>query len=89
MLSWPHWHWAVLLLYGGHIALNQLGNVVKAGDDFKMDYGSTSDTKITDMTIKHAHCWHTEQMFSKFQFGAGNYDKEDFTQKGNMDTTTD
>jgi hypothetical protein len=21
--SWPHWHWAVLLLYGGHVALNQ------------------------------------------------------------------
>jgi hypothetical protein len=22
--SWPNWHWPVMLLYGGHIALNQV-----------------------------------------------------------------
>jgi hypothetical protein len=22
--AWPQWHWPVLLLYGGHIALNQV-----------------------------------------------------------------
>jgi hypothetical protein len=22
--GWPNWHWPVLLLYGGHIALNQV-----------------------------------------------------------------
>jgi hypothetical protein len=31
--SWPHWHWPVLLLYGGHIALNQvsLKTIISAG----------------------------------------------------------
>ncbi len=24
ILGWPHWHHAVLLLYGGHVALNHV-----------------------------------------------------------------
>ncbi len=92
VLSWPYWHWAVLLLYGGHVALNQVGSVgsvVKAGGAFKMDHGTTATTDIGDLTIKHAHCWHTDNLFSKFHFGLGNYDKKDFSSRGKMSTVVD
>ena len=55
-LSWPHWHWPVLLLYGGHVALNQVGSsttvVVSSGTNGRMDFYSTSDTKISDHSVK-------------------------------------
>jgi hypothetical protein len=54
-----------------------------------MDYGTTAKTAISDLTIKHAHCWHTDTIFSKFHFGLGRYDDMDFTSRSNMSTTTD
>ena len=35
------------------------------------------------------HCWHTEEMFSKFQFGYGKYDEVDFTNREDMSTVRD
>ena len=55
-LSWPHWHWPVLLLYGGHVALNQVGSsttvMVSSGTNGRMDFYSTSDTNISDHSVK-------------------------------------
>ena len=55
-LSWPHWHWPVLLLYGGHVALNQVGSstsvVVSSDTNGRMDFFSTSDTKTSDHSVK-------------------------------------
>ena len=49
-LGWPHWHWAVLLLYGGHVALNQVASyttvVVSSDSNGHMDFFSTSKINI-------------------------------------------
>ena len=87
--SWPFWHWPVLLLYGGHVAVNQLGpenvQLSKAGVA-EMDHGTTSTGVLSD-SIKHVHCWHTEEMFSKFAFTRGDYSKIDLTEYENMNST--
>ena len=45
--SWPHWHWPVILLYGGHVALNQVGSVLKSSkENGQLDYGTTGKTNI-------------------------------------------
>lgn len=46
-------------------------------------------SRFSELSIKHAHCYHTEEMFSKFKFGAGAYDSQDFSNMSNMDTTRD
>ena len=54
-LGWPHWHWPVLLLYGGHVALNHIGSsatvVVSSDTNGRMDFPSTSNDNI-DHSIK-------------------------------------
>ena len=56
VLSWPHWHWPVLLLYGGHVALNQVGSstsvMISSDKNGRMDFFSTSDKNISDHSIK-------------------------------------
>ena len=45
---------------------------------------------MTDiLSLQHVHCWHTEDMFSKFQFGSGKYDDVDFTNREGMTTVRD
>ena len=39
--------------------------------------------------MKNAHCWHTGEIFSKFDFGAGAYDDQDFSNMSEMATTRD
>jgi hypothetical protein len=55
----------------------------------QMDFFSTSTEPSNATFIKHVHCWHTEEMFSKFQFGQGKYDKTDFTPQADMATIRD
>ena len=43
----------------------------------------------SDLSIKNAHCWHTEKTFSKFKFGTGKYDSQDFSNMSDMATTRD
>jgi hypothetical protein len=77
--GWPHWHWPVLLLYGGHVALNHLGprGVVKSDSGTaELDYQSTLTETMSD-SVKHIHCWHTDNMFSKFAFQSGKYNDLD------------
>lgn len=69
--AWPGWYKGVSLLYGTEIATNHLvDNLIV---DYRMlDYGSTNKDSV--MTHPHIHCWHTDDMFSKFYFLAGKYD---------------
>ena len=39
--------------------------------------------------MKNAHCWHTSEVFSKFDFGAGAYDSKDFSNMSEIATTRD
>ena len=43
----------------------------------------------SDLSVKNAHCWHTSEVFSKFDFGAGAYDSQDFSNTSEMATTRD
>ena len=86
--GWPHWHWPVLLLYGGHIALNQLGpkhvQLSQTGVA-EMDSSTTLNEPLQGW-IKHIHCWQTDSMFSKFEFEIGNYSQIDLSGYMNMST---
>ena len=44
---------------------------------------------MTGISLQHVHCWHTDDMFSKFQFGYGKYDDVDFTNREGMTTVRD
>ncbi|CAF1152521.1 unnamed protein product [Rotaria sordida] len=78
IMLWPEWHYGVLLLYGGHLAINHL----IAGENFDigladklLDQGVTSkdQTDINKNFRLHLHCWHGNDPFSKFAFKAGKY----------------
>jgi hypothetical protein len=67
-----------------------VGNVVLSNAENRvMDFYSTSEVNASDLTIKHVHRWHTDDMFSKFMFGAGKYDAVDFTPQAAMTTIRD
>ncbi|WLV25333.1 hypothetical protein QR721_03640 [Aciduricibacillus chroicocephali] len=69
--QWPSWYRGVATMYACEIAANHLVGQIKV-DPTKLDVGSASDDSIEGHP--HIHCWHTDNMFSKFQFTAGNYD---------------
>ncbi|KAF4725543.1 hypothetical protein FOZ62_024232 [Perkinsus olseni] len=89
--SWPHWHRAVALLYGGHVALNHIGDnvLISGAENGFMDFQSVKTEPITNKQIKHVHCWHTRELFSKFEFHEGAYDQLDLTPFLDMSTTRD
>jgi hypothetical protein len=86
--GWPYWHWPVILLYGGHIALNQIPSnhilEYKEGE-VEMDK-ATSTTNPMGLGTKHLHCFHGEGFFAKFKFYAGEYKDMDVTKYAAMDT---
>jgi hypothetical protein len=55
----------------------------------QMDFVSTSIRPSNTSSIKHVHCWHTDDMFSKFMFGMGKYDGMNFKPQANMTTVRD
>jgi hypothetical protein len=68
---WPGWYKGVSILYGNEIAVNHLI------EDVCLDYGNLDFFSTSLETIfqhSHIHCWHTDDMFSKFKFVAGQYD---------------
>ena len=90
--GWPYWHWPVLLLYGGHIAVNQIpiDRVLITTSDIGMvnvDFGTTTNSTMTD-SILHLHCWHTEQLFSKFRFAMGQYKNLDLSPYLDLNSTS-
>ena len=71
---WPDWHYGVLLLYGQSLALNHLIatdqiSIVKLENYF--DFPAHLSNKIKN--IVHIHVFRGEEMFSKSQLKAGNY----------------
>lgn len=72
--QWPGWYKGVTTMYAAEIAVNHLvDQVIK--DGIKIDFGSSSSNLIHNHP--HIHCWHTDSMFSKFQFCADKYDHLD------------
>lgn len=68
--QWPNWYMGVISMYSGEIAVNHLVDDVLINGE-KLDYGSTSSNTVTNHP--HIHCWHTNEMFSKFRFFDGAY----------------
>ena len=67
-ILWPDWHFGVLSMYGGSIALNHfIGtkqmNVVKLNEliDFPSAYTEDVNNKL------HIHVFHGDDMFSNFK----------------------
>ena len=88
--GYPHWHYPIMLLYAGNIAINQLPvdrviAYVKGQRVVEMDYRSDFAESLTE-DIKHLHNWHTSDFFSKFKFHAGEYAQTDLTPFQQMDT---
>lgn len=84
VMLWPYWHYGVLSMYGLHMAFNHLMannfTIVKIPDH--MDYPTSNSDSINDKL--HYHVFHTDEMFSKFQFQDGKYDNIDYNKE---DTT--
>ncbi|KAF4667971.1 hypothetical protein FOL46_002247 [Perkinsus olseni] len=73
--GWPHWHWGVVSMYSGHLALNHIGNFAKPDDGHGLlDATSTNPDSVSNLKIKHVHCWHTDDRFSKFTHSRKGYD---------------
>lgn len=70
--QWPSWYRGVATMYACEIAANHLVDQIEV-DPTKLDVGSASSGTIEGHP--HIHCWHTDNMFSKFQFTAGNYNE--------------
>lgn len=91
--GWPNWHWPVILLYGGHIAINQLpSSAVIVGDTTTGEMDARSeDSSVSPIPskVKHIHCWHTDKFFSKFKFQNGSYRSMDLTSHKDMRTMSD
>ena len=84
--TWPLWYWPVLTMYGGHISINQIGSdkvMLQQENVIEMDFGSDYATDLRP-SIKHIHCWHTANFFSKFAFASGQYDAMDLTEHAEM-----
>ena len=86
--GWPYWHWPVILLYGGHIALNQIpeGRLQEYHEGFvEMDKATSVNSPMT-VSTKHLHCFHGEEFFSKFKFYDGRYTDLDLSEFEAMET---
>jgi hypothetical protein len=69
--AWPSWYAGVSLLYATEIAVNHLVPCYEA-PSMDLDFTSTSAEPVDN--YPHIHCYHTKEMFSKFQCYAGHYD---------------
>ncbi|EER02864.1 hypothetical protein Pmar_PMAR026023 [Perkinsus marinus ATCC 50983] len=80
ILGWPHWHWGVVTMYSGHLALNHIASFAKSGDGHgNLDVGAASSDLVSDPMVKHVHCWHSNDRFSKFEHENGAYDSYNLT----------
>jgi len=71
---WPGWFRGVTTMYANELAVNHLVDEFER-DAANLDAASTSRAAPT--SAAHVHCWHTDQLFSKFAYRAGAYDKLD------------
>ncbi|MED1205442.1 hypothetical protein [Heyndrickxia acidicola] len=69
--DWPDWFCGVTSMYSTEIAVNHLVDRLNIEPDI-LDFPSTSTNSFYHHP--HIHCWHTDNLFSKFQYGDGKYD---------------
>lgn len=69
--TWPGWYKGVLTMYSAELAVNHLFESVSFARE-QLD--CRSDTRNPVSLHPHIHCWHTDHLFSKFQFVEGKYD---------------
>ncbi|CAK4520867.1 unnamed protein product [Aphanomyces euteiches] len=77
--GWPSWHYGVLTMYSGHLAIHDCTSDVGGFDKRNdlIDYSASS----TDMASRHAHlhAWQSPQEhFDKNKFFEGKYDDMDY-----------
>ena len=72
--AWPGWYRGVSLLYAGEIATNfhHEGRINQT--TFQFDGWSSDPNPIADRCV-HLHCWHVDNVFSKFWWYNGKYDE--------------
>lgn len=68
--EWPGWYRGVSSLYACDLAVNHLISDYLLLPQ-ELDYPSTSTQSID--AHAHIHCWHTDQLFSKFVFEKNGY----------------
>jgi hypothetical protein len=68
--GWPAWHYGVLTLYAGQIAINSCADFEKRPD--MLDYDAASTGNTTEHA--HLHTWPGRGQFSKMEFANGKYD---------------
>lgn len=73
--EWPSWYYGVSSLYATEIAVNHLAASFTRPSYQVLD--ARCDTENHVEAHPHIHCWHTDKMFSKFAFQAGEYDHID------------
>jgi len=69
--EWPSWYYGVSTLYATEIAVNHLVPSLDVPTNM-LDAYSHSVESVDK--YPHIHCWHTDNIFSKFQCFDGNYD---------------
>ncbi|CAK4691908.1 unnamed protein product, partial [Aphanomyces euteiches] len=85
--GWPEWHYGVLSMYGGHIAINHCtrdSGVVK--DNQMLDFPSSSEGTVDGHA--HLHTWQDNERFSKFVFEDGGY-KDEKIEDQSLDKVSD
>ncbi|MGL4738998.1 MAG: DUF7164 domain-containing protein [Cellulosilyticaceae bacterium] len=68
--QWPGWFRGVTSMYATEIAVNHLVDDLVIAPD-KLDFRSDSHEPVANHP--HIHCWHTNDIFSKFAFEKGTY----------------
>ncbi|MGL4798774.1 MAG: DUF7164 domain-containing protein, partial [Cellulosilyticaceae bacterium] len=68
--DWPSWFKGVTSMYASEIAVNHLVPEIHI-DPSRLDCSSTLTESIH--LHPHIHCWHTNELFSKFKFCANDY----------------
>ncbi|ETW03995.1 hypothetical protein H310_04400 [Aphanomyces invadans] len=73
--GWPEWHYGVLTLYAGHIAINHCAfGDLAVRDENMLDFPTASDGDVAYHA--HLHTWQNAKRFSKFVFDQGGYANE-------------
>jgi hypothetical protein len=68
--GWPRWHYGVLTMYGGHLAMNNCTHAI--GMEKRIDMLDVpSHTKESPWKHAHLHTWQDHLRFSKFDFEDG------------------
>lgn len=74
--KWPGWYRGVSSLYASELALNHLISE-PCRLQGELDFPSTSTESISEHA--HIHCYHTNDLFSKFVFEKGGYSNLSFS----------